>query len=163
MGMGASNTTRVPGPRAPPRFRALGWGWVIWELASASGARSRDRLRPVPRRDVLIIIGLAVAVGLVGAGVTAYVQSHQSCTVGYYGTDLEISAVGWHANDLCHELLDAAGTDAYTLDQPDPSATLMCRDTVRGTEMTVRDKGALKLYGTAGCKVVEERRAKEGP
>jgi len=94
--------------------------------------------------------------GGVTAGVIAY--EHQSCTVGVYGTDLEITAEGPHSADYCQMLLgpNSAGVQAYKVDQPDTTATLMCSVTVSdGTLVAVRDKGLLKLYGSAVCQKLE--------
>jgi len=106
------------------------------------------------------IIGIVLAIVLIGGGVTAGVVAyqHQSCTVGVYSTDLEITAAGPHSGDYCQMLLgpNSAGVQAYRIDQPDTNATLMCSVTISdGTLVTVRDKGLLRLYGAAVCQKLE--------
>ena len=95
---------------------------------------------------------LAAALLIVVLGGFGWYVSNQSCTVGYVGTDLQVTAVGLHAHDFCNSFKEANATSAYDLDQPDTTATLICRYTLGdGTTVTVRDRGVLKLYGNAEC------------
>jgi hypothetical protein len=102
------------------------------------------------RTGIFIAVAVITAAVLIGGGL--YLFENQSCTVGVYGTDLEVTARGPNSPNYCQMLLgpNSAGLQTYRIDQPDSSATLMCNVTVSdGTQVTVRDKGVLKLYGSA--------------
>jgi len=128
-------------------------------------------------RRAVITISIVGVVAVIAAGAVAVVlvtnlvrpgrASAPTCTLGFYGNDMEITAEGPHAPVYCQSIIDTsaggATGSAYALDQPDTSGTLICRLTMptwartddqrdlSGTIITVRDKGALKLNGTQFC------------
>jgi hypothetical protein len=83
-----------------------------------------------------------------------------SCTVGYAGTNLNITVEGWGAGNTCQNLMKSApgGAAAANGQTPlgsgydsSPGGTLMCRYNLNGLTYTVHDSGALNLYGNAAC------------
>ena len=124
------------------------------------------------RRGVVVLVSVVAVAVVIATGVAAYVlmttiARSNGCTLGFYGSDWEITAEGAHAKVYCQSIIDTsaggATGSAYALDQPDTSATLICRLTMpgwartddgrdlSGTIITVRDKGALKINGTDFC------------
>ena len=70
---------------------------------------------------------------------------------------MQITATGSSAQDFCDGFVGSTKA-AYVVDNPDDSGTLMCRYTLTDdTVIIVRDRGALKLYGTAECQALENR------
>lgn len=82
-----------------------------------------------------------------------------TCSVGRAGTDLQVTASGDNAQAFCNGFIGSSSGSGYSIDQPDNSGTLMCRYTLRdgATVVTVRDKGILKLNGTAVCQQVAQQ------
>jgi hypothetical protein len=110
-----------------------------------------------PRRQFWLFIIAVLVLGLGGGGGYYWYTQLRSCTVGLAGTDLQVTAESSGAPAFCQSFLDSSGS-AYTIDQPDPTGTLMCRVNISGgPTVTVRDKGALKLYGTAECQQLAQQ------
>lgn len=151
-----------PGPQISPDGRYY-WDGARWVPRYPPQA-------PAPKRSTgrtsgtLAIVAITVVVVVVVAifGGIAWFVTHQSCTEGYAGTDLQVTAEGVHAHDFCQGFKNS-NSSAYDLDQPDTTGTLMCRYTLSdGTTVTVRDKGALKLYGNAECQQLAQQAGDQG-
>lgn len=104
----------------------------------------------------------AVIASLVLTGCTNGLST--SCTVGYAGTNLNITVEGWGAGKTCQDLMKSAPGGAAAANgqtplgsgyESSPAGTLMCRYNLSGLTYTVRDSGALNLYGTAACAALE--------
>jgi len=143
-----------PGPQISPdgRYYWDGARWVPrYPPQAAAGRRS-----PAASSTAAIVVVTVVVVVAIFGGIAWYV-THQSCTEGYAGTDLQVTAEGVHAHDFCQGFKNS-NSQAYDVDQPDTTGTLMCRYTLSdGTTVTVRDKGLLKLYGSAECQQLAQR------
>lgn len=146
--------TGNPPPISPDgKYYWDGTRWVPRYAPSAVAIAPRDR------GVATLGVGLVVAFGVVGLLVVAglAIRANQSCTVGVAGTDLQVTAVGGGSSDFCQGFVNGEGSSAYSVDQPDTTGTLMCRyhaggpSFVNGADITVRDKGILKLYGNSVC------------
>jgi hypothetical protein len=106
-------------------------------------------------RRVLIAAALGLAVLGLEPGCSHPIA--QDCTVGYAGSDLNVEIKGMRADSACQQLMKApptAGSDQPSVGsgyRRQPGGTLMCRVTLNGLSYSVRDSGALKLYGSAVC------------
>jgi hypothetical protein len=113
----------------------------------------------VPRRSSgcipALVAGVVVAVLLlllVGAVVVQ--QFTSSCTVGYAGTDLNITVQGWASGSACDEMIRSSAGVGY---RADPTGTLVCRYPIDGRTWTVRDQGVFKLYGASACEYLSKQ------
>ena len=102
---------------------------------------------------------LGVCALAIASGVSKAIEPH--CTVGAYGTDLNITIKGPYANDACDGFIKgfnqgAAGSStAYRTTESD--GTLMCEYNYKGHHVLVRDRGNLKLYGTMACRIIRDK------
>lgn len=121
------------------------------------------------KSGVRVAIGLAV-VGVVVVAVLAATQPgspvasllRKECGVGLAGTALTVTVEGPDANAECDSLLGTAGPDGaswYRLDGEEPTGYLVCRQPSGSSMVTVRDQGALMLYGHSVCESLEAQAA----
>ena len=141
-------------PRPPPQVSPDGkfyWDGTRWVPVQGPAVTRRRAGCCLP----ILVVVLLVIVGLTG-GLVWY--THQSCTVGYAATDLQVTAEGQGAPGFCQNFVAANPGQGYTVDQPDQAGALICRYTLNdGTTITVRDKGILKLYGAAECQQLAQQ------
>lgn len=107
--------------------------------------------------------GIAAAVLVVLAGALPAACSppwSTTCTVGYAGSDLNITVEGVGADDACGQLQKQGPNHASGApgDVPagsgyltSPTGTLVCQYTIHGLKYTVRDQGLIKLNGAVAC------------
>lgn len=81
------------------------------------------------------------------------------CSVGMAGTSLSITAEGPDAEPWCASVegvTSASGATWYRYgDDEQLPGVLVCRDTYSGNVVTVRDSGALMLYGSEACASIQ--------
>lgn len=85
-----------------------------------------------------------------------------SCSIGINGTTAVVTVQGWSAPLACqtitHRLAGATrGLSAVVLAprHTDLTAPLVCRTEIAHDQVTVRDRGALKLVGTLLCTALD--------
>jgi hypothetical protein len=131
----------------------LYWDGQHWVPVQRSTTANPPVARSFPAAAIVVIVVLGL--GVIG-GLVWY--THQTCTVGYAGTDLQVTAEGQSAPGFCQQFLDSNSGHGYAVDQPDQTGTLICRYSLNdGTTVTVRDKGILKLYGAAECQQLAQQ------
>jgi chromosome segregation ATPase len=87
-----------------------------------------------------------------------------SCTVGYAGTNLNITVEGADADATCKELIKQApgGHNSQDINVgggygTNYTGTLVCRYKINTLTYTVRDQGALMLYGNSVCEYLRQQ------
>lgn len=123
---------------------------------------------PVPDGSSWRVLALvaAVTIGcLVMVVVLGYVLLNvvtTSCTVGFAGTDLNITVEGGGGGPSCDQAVAKVGdqTGIGSAYRTSATGTLMCRYKLPdGLTYTVRDRGALKVYGNAACAALQSKTA----
>jgi len=102
-----------------------------------------------------VIGAVVVLLGLGGGGWFIWHQYLQSCTVGAYGSDAQITMTGPNADAMCDRLISSSSHEGYSTSE-DTSGTMMCKLTIDDTTVVVRDKGALHLVGTGLCETLPQ-------
>lgn len=148
----------APPPLSPQVSPDGKFYWDGRQWVPLQGAPQPAAMQPPVSRDWTVLVVVVILVVLVGgAGGIAWYATHQTCTVGYAGTDLQVTAEGLHPHDFCQGF-KTSNSQGYDVAQPDTTGTLMCRYTLSdGTTVAVRDKGILKLYGTAECQQLAQQ------
>jgi len=127
---------------------------------------ARKAARRVPRR-----CGIIAAILLVFLAGGLLVAPHfwqigraigPACTVGVNGTGADVTVQGWSAPFACQTITQRLAGATHGLSAvvlaprpTDLSAPLVCRSVVAHDQVTVRDRGALKLVGTLLCTALD--------
>lgn len=102
-----------------------------------------------------VVASAGLASGLVKVNLP---WARSTCTVGYAGTDMNVTIEGIGADKECRDL--STGQDQQVTEMAvygtNPSGTLICRYAVNDLTYTVRDTGMLKLYGNQECDAIHE-------
>ena len=121
--------------------------------------------RPYGARVKSAILGGVIGAALVGGGALLWVNAQPQvvdifrsvdgpCTIGMAGTALQITYEGPGASTACDDAVNGAASDASWYRVTEPAGVLVCR--IPASEnaalmLTVRDQGALMVYGHEVC------------
>ncbi len=113
------------------------------------------RIGPTGRVFFYLLIAAAALLLVVNwrnGGVAAIIPGR--CTVGLAGTAVSITYDGAGAGAQCDRwrttITDGGSWYRYQGDTQ-PAGAVICQEPAHGTTATVRDQGALNLYGTSIC------------
>jgi hypothetical protein len=130
----------------------------VSDVSSAPQTHWRARISRIALDRVLrnrpetwaIVLILTLAIGGATVAGTRWYAFHQSCTVGRPQDTFQVTVEGLYAPGYCRAFVKFTPS-GYRVDQPDPTATVLCRYTIRGwadtryimrdgLKVTVRDK-----------------------
>lgn len=119
----------------------------------------RARLRGLLLLVIGGAIGAVLALGAVQHTGPAAVLFSSTCSVGLAGTALSITAEGPNAEQWCSDTEGTAAGNGATWYRYGENETLpgvlVCRQPYDGNTITVRDQGALMLYGSEACASIQ--------
>jgi hypothetical protein len=131
-------------PDAPP-----GYQWALQPLPPPR----EGGIHPGPVGWLLIIAVLIVAgLSFLAFLSLAFPVLSSDCTVQMAGFDANVESVGFLAGRDCGSLEN----DGFVLTNH-PYGTIICRVELHSRTLTVRDSGALDLFGHAECDSLEQQ------